>query len=177
MPGGAAASRDGFGDVAQGGVVPARQDDTSAAPEMTGVTGEPSAVATGPVAGGRPTLPFTLGLSGLVPFWALAIAKATGWPHAIPPGEIAGMLATYGATILSFLGGIRWGVAVAAPNQPRVATDYVFGVTPQLFAWGALVLPDPWRFVVLAVGVLPSARSTATSWREAWRRTGSAACG
>ncbi len=121
---------------------------------MTGVTGEPSAVATGPVAGGRPTLPFTLGLSGLVPFWALAIARATGWPHAIPPGEIAGMLATYGATILSFLGGIRWGVAVAAPNQPRVATDYVFGVTPQLFAWGALVLPDPWRFVVLAVGVL-----------------------
>jgi hypothetical protein len=102
----------------------------------------------------RPTLPFVLGLSGLVPFWALALAKATGWPHALPPNEVAGMLATYGATILSFLGGIRWGVAVATPEQRRVATDYVFGVTPQLFAWGALVLPDPWRFVVLAVGVL-----------------------
>ena len=64
------------------------------------------------------------------------------------------MLATYGATILSFLGGIRWGVAVATPHQPRVATDYLFGVTPQLFGWGALFLPDPWRFVVLAAGVL-----------------------
>ena len=109
---------------------------------------------TTPPADGNPALPFVLGLSGLIPFWALAVAKATGWPHAIPPGEVAGMLATYGATILSFLGGIRWGVAVAAADQPRVATDYVFGVTPQLFAWGALVLPDPWRFAVLGVGVL-----------------------
>ena len=113
-----------------------------------------SATATTPVAGGNPVLPFSLGLSGLVPFWALALAKATGWPHALPPGEIAGMLATYGATILSFLGGVRWGIAVATPRQAGTATDYLFGVTPQLFAWGALVLPDPWRFAVLAVGVL-----------------------
>lgn len=112
--------------------------------------------ATAPGAGGNPPLPFVLGLSGLIPFWALALAVATGWPRALPPGEAAGLLATYGATILSFLGGIRWGIAVATPraDQPRVATDYVFGVTPQLFAWGALALPDPWRFVVLGLGVL-----------------------
>ena len=114
----------------------------------------PAAIATSPVPASNPALPFVLGLGGLLPFWALALAKATGWPHGLPPGEVAGMLATYGATILSFLGGIRWGVAVATRDQPRVATDYVFGVTPQLFAWGALVLPDPWRFAVLAVGVL-----------------------
>ena len=111
-------------------------------------------VPSAPVARGAPPLPFLLGLGGLVPFWALALSKATGWPHAIPPGEIDGLLATYAATILSFLGGIRWGVAVATPEQARVAIDYVFGVTPQLFAWGALFLPDPWRWIVLAVGVL-----------------------
>ncbi len=110
--------------------------------------------STAPSAARGPRLPFVLGLSGLLPFWALALARVTGWPSAIPPAEIAGMLATYGATILSFLGGIRWGVAVTTSDQPRVASDYVFGVTPQLFAWGALVLPDPWRFMVLAVGVL-----------------------
>lgn len=113
-------------------------------------THEPAA----PAAARNPALPFVLGLSGLIPFWVLALARVTGWPPAIAPVEIAGMLATYAATILSFLGGIRWGVAVATPNQPRVAADYVFGVTPQLFAWGALVLPDPWRFAVLAVGIL-----------------------
>ena len=109
---------------------------------------------TDPLARRSPALPFALGLSGLLPFWALALAKATGWPHAVPAEEVAGMLATYAATILSFLGGIRWGVAVATTDQPRVASDYVFGVTPQLFAWGALVLPDPWRFGVLAIGLL-----------------------
>ena len=121
---------------------------------MSTTTTDQAAVATAPVVGGNPPLPFVLGLSGLIPFWALALALVTGWPRALPQGEVAGLLATYAATILSFLGGIRWGVAVAAPVQRRVATDYVFGVTPQLFGWGALVLPDPWRFVMLAVGVL-----------------------
>lgn len=110
--------------------------------------------ATAPAAGVNPSLPFLLGLSGLIPFWGLALAKATGWPHAIPAGEIDAMLATYAATILSFLGGIRWGVAVATASRRRIAADFVFGVTPQLFAWGALALPDPWRFWVLGVGVL-----------------------
>ena len=121
---------------------------------MTPGTDPAASAAAAPAAGGNPPLPFLLGLSGFVPFWGLALAKATGWPHAIPAGEVDAMLATYAATILSFLGGIRWGVAVVAAGRPRVATDFVFGVTPQLFAWGALVLPDPWRFWVLGIGVL-----------------------
>lgn len=110
--------------------------------------------ATGPAGSGGQILPYCLGLSGLVPFWALALAKVSGWPHAVPPNEIDGMLATYAATILSFLGGIRWGTALRGPDGTRVATDYVFSVTPQLFGWGALFLPDPWRFALLGLGVL-----------------------
>ena len=64
------------------------------------------------------------------------------------------MLATYAATILSFLGGIRWGAALREPDGGLVATDYIFGVTPQLFGWGALFLPDPWRFALLGLGLL-----------------------
>lgn len=102
----------------------------------------------------RPALPVALGLAGLIPFWALALAHATGWPHALSSGETGGMLATYAATILSFLGGIRWGAAVRETEARRVASDYVFGVTPQLFGWGALFLPDPWRFLALGVGLV-----------------------
>ncbi len=106
------------------------------------------------IAAARPALPFALGLAGLVPFWALALAHATHLPQAVPRGEIDGMLATYAATILSFLGGIRWGAALRDPDGTRVATDYLFGVTPQLFGWGALFLPDPWRFALLGLGLL-----------------------
>lgn len=113
-----------------------------------------TAASAGPETAGNPPVPFALGLSGLIPFWALALAHAARWPQALPAGEVDNMLATYAATILSFLGGIRWGVAVRASAGERVATDYIFGVTPQLFGWGALFLPEPWRFVVLGLGVL-----------------------
>lgn len=102
----------------------------------------------------RPPLPYALGLSGLIPFWALALAKVTSWPHDLPPGAADFMLATYAATILSFLGGIRWGAVLRAPNERLVVTDYIFGVTPQLFGWGALLLPGPWRFMALGLGLL-----------------------
>lgn len=111
-------------------------------------------VPTGTAAAKRPALPFALGLAGLIPFWALALAHAAGLPQAVPRGEIDGMLATYAATILSFLGGIRWGAALREPDGGLVATDYIFGVTPQLFGWGALFLPDPWRFALLGLGLL-----------------------
>ena len=71
------------------------------------------------------TLPYTLGLAGLIPFWSLAIAKAAGVP--LPPGAMDFLLATYAATILSFLGGIRWGAVLRAPDQRVVLTDYIFG--------------------------------------------------
>ena len=100
----------------------------------------------------RAPLVFALGLAGLIPFWALAIAKVAAVP--LPPGAIDFLLATYAATILSFLGGIRWGAVLRAPDQRIVVTDYIFGVTPQLFGWGALLLPGSWRYVALGLGLL-----------------------
>ena len=102
----------------------------------------------------RPALPYGLGLAGLVPFWALALARVTGLPHAVPPAEVEAALAAYAATIIAFLGGIRWGIAVRAPEGARVATDYVASVVPQLLAWAALALPDPARCFGLGLLVL-----------------------
>ena len=102
----------------------------------------------------RPPLPYGLGLAGLIPFWALALARVTGLPHAIPPAEIQAALATYAATIISFLGGIRWGIAVRADQSDRAAFDYLGSVVPQLLGWSALALPDPARLFVLGLIVL-----------------------
>ena len=101
----------------------------------------------------RPPLPHLLGLAGLIPFWALALARVTGLPHAIAPIEIQAALATYAATIISFLGGIRWGIAVREPAD-GAAPDYIVGVVPQLLAWAALALPDPARLFALGLLVL-----------------------
>jgi hypothetical protein len=101
-----------------------------------------------------PRLAMALGLGGLVPFWALALARVTGVPHAMPPTGVETALAVYAATILSFLGGIRWGTALRERDQHRVAGDYIFGVMPQLLGWAALALPDPWRPLLLGLLVL-----------------------
>ncbi len=94
--------------------------------------------------GSIPRAPLLLGLAGLIPFWGLAlgvgIAPAAGLPA---PGVLAFALAAYGAVIVSFLGGIRWGLATTRPNQEAMAVQYGVAIVPSLLAWAALALPMP----------------------------------
>jgi len=50
---------------------------------------------------------------------------------------------TYGATILSFLGGVRWGFLVnGGPSLPPTWSQYTWSVTPSLISWMALLVPS-----------------------------------
>jgi hypothetical protein len=55
-----------------------------------------------------------LGYAGVIPFAVLAVLQTLGFEF---PGRdaLSGFVA-YGAVILSFLGGIRWGAAAATGN-------------------------------------------------------------
>ena len=97
-------------------------------------------------------VPWSLGLAGLIPFWALAVLSISHRGFGLPAEAVPFALAAYAATIASFLGGMRWGLAVAQPTQTSVAGDYLLSVVPQLLAWAALALPDRER--LLALGVL-----------------------
>ena len=101
-----------------------------------------------------PLVPLLLGLGGLIPFWALAFSRATGVGLGFPPATISLALAVYGATILAFLGGIRWGLAMRSPDQGSAGYDFGVAVLPQLIGWAGLAVPDPWRFFLLGVVVL-----------------------
>ena len=93
-----------------------------------------------------------LGLAGLLPFAAAALLA--WWPQALPwQGLDARMaLLAYGAVILSFLGGIHWGLVMRAalPASGRL----LWGVTPSLLAWLALLLPPAPGLWLLAVALL-----------------------
>lgn len=94
-----------------------------------------------------PIVPLLLGLSGLIPFWALAIVLTLGGGGVTP--EAADLaLATYGALIVSFLGGIRWGLAVPAEDR---GLNYAISVVPSLLAWALLAAPEPWRLAGLGL--------------------------
>lgn len=92
-----------------------------------------------------PRAPLLLGAAGLIPFAGLAILCAS--PGLLPQGldldEARRALAAYGAIIASFLGGIRWGLAVARPSDASEWVDYPLSVAPSLLAWAALSLGSP----------------------------------
>ncbi len=81
-----------------------------------------------------PRFAFLLGISGLVP-QMLAVAITLHPPH-VAFGQFAAFL--YGALILSFLGGLWWGVAAVNQSAPRWL--YLVGVVPSLVAFAAGLL-------------------------------------
>lgn len=83
-----------------------------------------------------PAGPAALGYSGVLPFAALAFAVLFvegPWRDVALRAFLA-----YGAVILSFLGGIRWGAA--ARSAPERGAEYVLAVLPSLWAWGFLLI-------------------------------------
>merc|ERR1719397_2005709 len=81
-----------------------------------------------------------LGTAGLVPFLA---APAIMYNGGVFLPSMATAQLTYGATILSFLGGVRWGFLVnGGPSLPPSWSQYTWSVTPSLVAWMALLVPS-----------------------------------
>ena len=82
-----------------------------------------------------------LGLAGLIPFVAPVLALWSGDPT-LTTGALT-LQFGYAAVILSFLGGVHWGRALAGdackPTWPRL----LWAVTPSLLGWGLLLLRDP----------------------------------
>ncbi|HWP20347.1 MAG TPA: DUF3429 domain-containing protein [Burkholderiaceae bacterium] len=104
------------------------------------MTAEAGAPAPNPVA-------LKLGHAGLLPFVLGAVLVWLVHAEAQPYASL--MLAGYGAVVLSFLGGIHWGLGF----RQRVPSPapYVWGTIPALVAWVAVVMPPYAGLVVLGV--------------------------
>lgn len=99
-----------------------------------------------------PDLPLALGLAGLAPFIGLALALALQHPE--PFGlPAAPALLGYGATILSFLGGAHWGLALRHPSPGTRSALFLGAMAPPLLAWAALLVGGPGGLAMLAVGL------------------------
>jgi hypothetical protein len=90
---------------------------------------------------GPSPLALRLGHAGLLPFAAGAVLVWLVQPDAHPDEHAFVVLAlsAYAATIVSFLGGIHWGLAMrhAAALTP---SHLLWGVVPSLLAWVALMM-------------------------------------
>lgn len=88
-----------------------------------------------------PTPALILGFSGLIPFVAAPLYMMNCGVY-MP--DIAQAQLYYGASILSFLGGVRWGLTLpVGTTQPPNWSNLVYGVSPSLIAWLGLLAPQP----------------------------------
>lgn len=88
-----------------------------------------------------PTLEKTirqLGYGGLIPFVALTFLMWVTDIHLVE--FLAHALAAYAVVIVSFLGGIHWGAGFARPDG-HTRFQFVWGVTPSVLGWLALLMP------------------------------------
>ncbi|KNE55064.1 hypothetical protein AMAG_01000 [Allomyces macrogynus ATCC 38327] len=90
-----------------------------------------------------PTTPKLLGLAGLIPF---AGATVGAWTCVGADDIIAFQLveATYGASILAFMGAVHWGTAMAhegVTNTNTLSKRYALSVLPSLIGWATLSMP------------------------------------
>jgi len=94
--------------------------------------------------GGLGAAPF-IGLSGATPFLSGSTRML-----------VAHALAAYGATILSFLGGVHWGLAIGSErgsDSGKLSARLTLSVVPPLAGWAALLVSGPTGLFILATAI------------------------
>ena len=95
-----------------------------------------------------------LGNAGLAPFVLLA---ATVWLVDADLQPWAAMaMSAYAALIVSYLGGIHWGLAWKQPDAPaeQQRAHLIWGVAPSLLAWPGVLMPPHAGLVWLALALV-----------------------
>lgn len=92
-----------------------------------------------------------MGIGGLIPFVGLALLVWFG-PAAYRPSTITALLG-YGASILSFLGAIHWGLGMGDSSRAGPSL-WIWGVVPSLIAWVALLVTPAIGLGLVAAGLV-----------------------
>lgn len=101
---------------------------------------------------GVPPAAIWFGAAGVLPFAGLALVLIVGPPEWRAPAEAG--LVSYGAIILSFMGGCRWGLAAAGLGTGPGAANLAISVVPALYAWAVTLLGGATALVFLALGLV-----------------------
>jgi hypothetical protein len=115
---------------------------------MTAQTPEAPAAEPSPL----PRAALALGVGGLVPFIGLAGLSAVASPMEAAQAE--SWLVLYAVTIVSFLGGTRWGLASAGMGPGPTFPSLALSVLPPLWAWATVLIGPPTDLWMLVVGLI-----------------------
>jgi hypothetical protein len=83
-----------------------------------------------------PILAVILTVAGIIPFLLCGLGAVAANDVTSQPAVL--VLIGYGAAVLSFLGGVHWGLTLATEDDPAERPRLALGVVPGLMGWGAL---------------------------------------
>ena len=106
-----------------------------------------------------------VGLAGLIPFAAGALSTWSQFGP-LPPEAGLKLVISYGALILTFLGGIRWGTAIGPYGSRRQGLEFFASVLGSLAGLAALFLAAVPALTLLLAGFLMQAFWDVTSVEE-----------
>jgi len=100
-----------------------------------------------------PSPAFWLGWAGVIPFAAFAALVVAGGSGGIDATTALRALISYGTIILSFMGGVQWGLEMTrGDGKSPDAIGFAASVVPALVAFGASFVNPMAALVILAVG-------------------------
>lgn len=118
-----------------------------------------------------PMSALVLGLGGLVPFVGLPLWQMFTIDEMVRERVVAAFI-FYAASILSFLGGIGWGLAMRERDPVRRGLAFGVSVTPSLVAWAAAFVNV--QFFAFSLGALGLAFALQGAWDVQLAGTGRA---
>ena len=97
-----------------------------------------------------PKAAIILGLAGVLPFVVFGLLAITLGGGSVTPKLADTLLIGYGAVILSFIAGVRWGLALTVPNESDQALQLTVSTVPSIIAWAACFMPFAYGLPLLA---------------------------
>ncbi|MFK7816607.1 MAG: DUF3429 domain-containing protein [Gammaproteobacteria bacterium] len=97
--------------------------------------------------------PRQLGYLGLLPFMVSGLLAWIPEYHHFAIKSIT----IYAAVIVTFIGGVHWGLAMQASktsndrDDPSIRNQFIFSVIPSLVAWLAVIMAQPYTLIILAI--------------------------
>ncbi len=125
---------------------------------------------------GVPGMPLALTLAGIAPFAAGAGVMWAAETDPVLQAQAGLTLLVYGAVILSFVGGLRWGAEAARSDGAPRAAVLAFSVLGSLAAWGLVLYGVlgalDWQVFAVAAGahLLHGIWDTGAPGLPAWMR-------
>lgn len=103
---------------------------------------------------GVPHLARMLSLAGAIPLVAGAVLLWIGNVGGLSGDFVSGAMKGYSAVILSFLGGVHWGLALSAPDPGSRDRELLVSIVPALVGWIAILFASKIALMVLAIAFL-----------------------